>query len=129
MFTGENEQNLYDVWVTVSLDNSKLNDSKLYLNCFILGQVREKDLPGRGLNGQFEFEKTTLADICGMVEKGLEKVEINYHSSIPIKPGPGHTHVSYELLRRSSDTNWFILARDLEKMLTQLVTAYRQGRS
>lgn len=106
-------------------------DNKYYLNCFILnqvtsGQLSEKDFPGQLTQGQYTFDKTTLADICEKVEKGLDSYEIFYHSSIPVKPGPGHNIVSYQLLHPQNDPYSDYIRTQVRQMVDNLYSGHNK---
>lgn len=93
---------------------------RYYLNCFILGQVTENDLPGHLLRGQFTFQKATLAEICKKIEETLDGLGILYHRDVPVDIGPGHVQVSYELLHPQNDSNSRLVIRDTRDMLRNL---------
>lgn len=103
-------------------------EGEYYINCLISGQGLEKEVQGTAIRQHFIVTKTTLADVCGRVEKGLDKYEIAYHRSIPVPPGPSHMHVYYELMPRLSDPNNTLLAADLVKMINQIISDYNTRR-
>ena len=105
---------------------SKLG-KKYYINCFIRGQVTESELPGSRLQrSQFTFQGVSLVDICETMEAALEGYEILYHSDVPVKPGPEHTHVSYELLPRMEDPNSTSLFKYAKDLLKEMYMNYRR---
>lgn len=105
---------------------SKL-ENRYYLTCFVQGQITEDELPGRLLQGQYIFQKASLADICERVEKGLDDREIPYHSDTPIKPGPDHTHVSYELSPRLNDPRGSLLLQEIVGVMGKVHREYTSG--
>lgn len=102
-------------------------ENRYYLNCFILGQVTENGLPGRLLQRQYTFQKASLADICERVEKGLDDQEILYHRDIPIKPGPDHIHVSYELLPHLEDPYSASLIQTVRQIVGKMYMEFNSG--
>jgi len=111
---------------TVRIVFSKLEE-EYYLNCTILNQVAEDELPGRILRRAYTFERTTLLDVCEKIEKALEDWDIRYHNDTPVKPGPQHTHVSYKLVPTLEDPLGKEIFSDAKEMVQDLSYEHHDG--
>ena len=115
--TDEDEKELHSNYDVMAI--SYLFDNHYYIHVYIDGMIDLSELKGRQLTPYGRFWKTTLPDICNIIEKNLEELGINYKRDVPVRPTPAHRKVSYELLPSLDD-------RDKTGFFNDLTTAIWQ---